>query len=94
MGQNHNASWNLLKVVKPLGLHGKPIDWVKLAAACGCTMKDLCAWPGAPKGVCMKYACGECLDPNCEANHAQHFELPTGWLASAIKTIKRGVAKM
>ena len=26
MGQNHNASWNLLKVVKPLSLHGKAID--------------------------------------------------------------------
>ena len=53
-------------------------------------MEELCAWPNAPNRVCIKYACGECLDANCKADHARHFELPTGWLSTAAKTLKKG----
>ena len=80
--------------MKPLGLTGKAIDWNRLAEKCGKTVKALGAWPTAPKGICVRYACGECSDPNCEADHAAHFELPRGWLNAVSSTLKKGVAKM
>ena len=80
--------------MKPLGLTGKAIDWNRLAEKCGSTMKALCAWPTAPNGICVKYACGECCDPNCEADHAHHYELPRAWLHLTSKTLKDSVAKM
>ena len=80
--------------MKPLGLTGKAIDWNRLAEKCGSTMKALCAWPTAPNGICVKYACGDCGDINCEADHAYHYELPRGWINRMSNTLKEGVAKM
>ena len=80
--------------MKPLGLTGKAIDWNQLAEKCGKTVKALGAWPTAPNGICVKYACGECSNPNCDADHAQHHELPRDWLLGMVKTLKEGVAKM
>ena len=57
-------------------------------------MKALCAWPTAPNGICVRYACCECGDPNCEADHAHHYELPGEWLHLISRTLKDGVAKM
>ena len=92
--KNVKAAFNLLKIVKPLGLTGKAINWNRLAKKCGKTVKALCAWHAAPNGICVKYACGECVDPNCEADHARHYEMPRGWLAAVSKTLREGVSKM
>ena len=45
-------------------------------------------------GIFVKYACGECVDPNCEADHGQHHELPRLWISNLVTTLREGVKKM
>ena len=75
---------------------GEPgeIKWDELAAKCGSTMKALGSWPSAPCGICVKYACGECRDPNCEADHGYHHELPHDWTNNLVRTLREAVDNM
>ena len=57
-------------------------------------MKALGAWPEAPNRICIGYTCGECADPNCEADHGQHHELPRVWVSNLVTNFREGVAKM
>ena len=57
-------------------------------------MKALGAWPGVAKGICVKFACGECADPECEADHGYHEELPRDWTTNLVTTLRAGVDSM
>ena len=65
-----------------------------LAEKCGSTVKDLGVWHEAPNGICIKYACGECSDAACEADHGEHWELPRPWVRDLVTTIREGVKNM
>ena len=79
--------------MKPLGETGA-IEWDVLAEKCGTTVKDLNTWHEAPNGICVKYACGECPDADCEADHGKHWELPRRWVSDRVTTLREGVEKM
>ena len=92
-GRNPRATFSLKKAVKRLGDLGE-IKWDELAAKCGSTMKDLGAWPGVTCGICVPYACGECLDPDCKADHGTHHELPREWTGKLVRTLREAVDNM
>ena len=73
---------------------GQPIKWDALAIKCGSTTKALGEWPDAANGICVKYACGECDNSNCEADHGQLHELPRVWMTNLVTTLRTGVDNM
>ena len=87
---NRKATYALKKAIKPLGQNG-PINWDELAAKCGTTMKALGEWPNATNGICGQFACGECADPECQADHGGHDELPREFTTNLVATLRKGV---
>ena len=57
-------------------------------------MKELGAWPGVTCGICVPYACGACLDPECKMDHGVHSELPRDWTSKMVLTLREAVDGM
>ena len=80
-------------VKKARGADGR-IDWGALTAACGTTLAEIGKMEGRENAICVKYACGQCENPNCKMDHCCHWDCPGAWQQATLPKLKSGVDKL
>ena len=93
-GVNVKAPNKMMNAVRHARGDDGSINWAALTSACGTSLAELAKWEGHNNGICVKFACGECRDATCRADHCCHWDCPPGWMEATAEKLKRGVAKM
>ena len=90
-GKAPNKMANAMRGAK--GDDGK-VDWEALMSAGGTSLSELGQWNGHLNGICVKYACGGCFDPECKADHCTHWDCPREWQTATAPKLRRCVDKL